>query len=150
MPHHIVETADFCCPPLKGCAKGKLKRARVVQDCPNTIQIERLFIFCHRNSLVSQSKTDFLPFPSSTFFFFILLKYQLIFPNIFHFLEVSHKFGNDVSAGIVSGTHFLARRIEIYLSTNSCRYFNSNLKATLQLSSPLLVIPTKIPPFSLG
>ena len=70
MPHHIVETADFCCPPLKGCAKGKLKRARVVQDCPNTIQIERLFIFCHRNSLVSQSKIDFLSFPSSTFFFF--------------------------------------------------------------------------------
>ena len=150
MPHHIVETADFCCPPLKGCAKGKLKRAKVVQDCPNIIQIERLFIFCHRNPLVSQSKTDFLPFPSSTFFFFILLKYQLIFPNIFHFFEVSHKFGNDVSAGIVSGTHFLAGRIEIYLSTNSCRFFNSNLKATLPLPSPLPIKTTKIPPFSLG
>ena len=76
----------------------------MVQDCPYLIQIERLFILCHRNLLVSQSKIDFLPFPSSIFFF-ILLKYLLIFSNIFHFLEVSHKFENDVSTGIV-GTQF--------------------------------------------
>ena len=126
-----------------------MKRARVVQDCPYLIQIERLFILCHRNPLVSQSKIDFLPFPSSNFFFFHITKIFAFFPNIFHFLEVSHKFVNDVFVGIVV-ILFLTGRIEVHLCKNSFRYFNSNLKATLPPPSPLPTKPTKIPPFSLG
>nr|POE69754.1 hypothetical protein CFP56_24129 [Quercus suber] len=50
--HKSWKMKIFCCLPLKGCAKGKLKRARVVQDCPYLIQKERLFILCHRNPLL--------------------------------------------------------------------------------------------------
>ena len=121
----------------------------MVQDCPYLIQIDRLFILCHRNPLVSQSKIDFLPFPSSKFFFFHITKIFAFFPNIFHFLEVSHKFVNDVFVGIVV-ILFLTGRIEVHLCKNSFRYFNSNLKATLPPPSPLPTKPTKIPPFSLG
>ena len=129
MPHHMVEIADILLSPLKGrmcLGKKELHGSRLSilnenrkLDHP-TDSISLLF-----TALVSPSKTDFLPFSFTIFFFFEhqILNDLLVFHDISTFLNLFTKIGHYVFVGLF-GICFSTGRIESHLCTNKFKYFN--------------------------